>query len=131
MAALPSFHYTLRIRSDDFSDQISCDEDKNFWFRIENAGDCDTITDFFLGGFDPALAGDLLVECYRKLNRKPRVRIVFGNILSSRPSDAAAIRTASERFEDAARQLLASHGRALRSAHIERRPRDKVDLVIE
>lgn len=131
MAILPSFQYTLRVRSDGFSDQVSCDEDSRFWFRIESAGDCDTITDFFPGGFDPALSGDLLVECYRMLNRKPRVRIVFSDILSSRPSDAAAIRAASEQFGEAVRQLLASHGRALHSAHIERRPRDKIDLVIE
>jgi hypothetical protein len=121
---------TFRLRSDEFSDQVSCDQDAKFWFRLEASEDSDNITDFFLGGFDDTLAGDLLTHCYKTLGRAPKGRIVFGNILSSRPSDATTIQSARERFADYAKQLLAGYGRSLRNAHIERRIRDKVDLVI-
>lgn len=130
MPDLSAFNLTFRSRSDEFSDQISCDQDSRFWFRLEASEDSDIITDFFLGGFDTALSGDLLAHCYRTLGKTPKGRIVFGDIMSSRPVDAAIVRSAGERFADCAKQLLAGYGRSVRGVHIERRPRDKIDLVI-
>src|ERR1700761_9575571 len=105
----PFANYTFSVRLDDFSKQVSCDQDLKFWFRLEGTDKSDSITDFFLGGFDPALGGDLLILCYRVLNLEPNNRIVFRDILSSRPIDGAAIKSISTSLESYTRQLLASH----------------------
>ena len=65
--------YTFQMRQDDFSVQVSCDQDPKFWFRLEQGQGEDIITDFFLGGFDPALGGDLLNMCYKKISRSQRL----------------------------------------------------------
>ena len=121
---------TFQTRHDDFSKQVSCDQDRKFWFRLEAAQGCDTITDFFLGNFDSDVGGDLLAICYRKINRVPSGRLVFGDILSSRPSDLAAVDNAKARLEEYAKMLLAGYGRSVGNARIVPR-RDKLDLVID
>jgi hypothetical protein len=130
MSTPPPSTCTFRVRHDDFSAQVSCDQDPKFWFRLEVADDCDNITDFFLGAFDPNLGGDLLAMCYKKVVRSPRQRLVFGDILSSRPDNPAVIETAKARFEEYAKAMLASYGRSVHASHIARRGK-KVDLVID
>jgi hypothetical protein len=123
-------NYTFGAQLDDFSNQIFCDQDPKFWFRLEGTNTLDNITDFFLGGFDPALGGDLLILCYRTLNREPKDRIVFRDIFSSRSVDAATIKSVSKSLEVYAKQLLASYGRSMRRAHVDLW-RGKVNFVIE
>jgi hypothetical protein len=121
---------TFDVRHDDFSAQVSCKQDPKFWFRVELAGGEDHITDFFLGSFDPALGGDLLAMCYAKVSRVPQDRLVFDDILSSRPCDPDAIKTARGNLEAYARAMLANYGRSLRSSRIARR-RGKFDLMLD
>ena len=42
---------TFQVRHDDFSTQVSCEQDRMFWFRLEVAEGRDNITDFSLGAF--------------------------------------------------------------------------------
>jgi hypothetical protein len=121
---------TFQIRRDEFSAQVSCDQDPKFWFRLETAENRDNITDFFLGAFDPSLGGDLLATCYKKLAKKPNHKIVFGNFLPGGPSDPAAIETAKARFEGYAKTMLAVYGRSVHASHVLDR-RKKFDLVID
>src|ERR1700748_1772628 len=110
---------TFKLRSDDSSEQISCDQDPKFWFRVESFDTRDDITDFFLGRFDPALGGDLLILCYKTLDREPPNRIVFKDILSSRPFDTATIKSVSRNLEEYCRQLLESYGREIDRADVD------------
>jgi|ERR1700733_3083363 len=130
MSALPLSGWTFKVRRDQVSDQVSCDQDAKFWFRMESAEDRDNITDFSLGAFDSTLGGDLLALCYSKIAKTPNRRIVFGNFLSSGPSDASAIETAKARLEGYAKTLLAAYGRPVHTSHMLRR-REKIDLVID
>ena len=121
---------TFRARYDEFSSQVSCEQDSKFWFRLEAAEGRDNVTDFFLGAFDPGLGGDLLTMCYKKLGKIPQQRLVFGDILSSRLGDSAAVDAAKTRFEEYTKAMLAAYGRSIRASHIARR-REKWDLVID
>ena len=57
MSALPLSGWTFKVRRDQVSDQVSCDQDAKFWFRMESAEDRDNITDSSLGAFDlPSVA---------------------------------------------------------------------------
>jgi hypothetical protein len=130
MSALPRSSWTFQVRRDQVSDQVSCDQDAKFWFRVESAEDRDNITDFSLGAFDSSLGGDLLVLCYSKIAKIPSRRIVFGNFLSSGPSDPSAIERIKTRLEGYAKTLLAAYGHSVHASHVLRR-RDKIDLVID
>ena len=120
----------FNLRRDDFSAQVSCDHDPKFWFPLEVAQDGDKITDFSFGAFDPSLGGDLLTICYKKLAKIPHRCIVFGDFLSSGPSDPDAIETAKARFEGYARTMLVAYGRTIDASRVVRR-REKFDLVID
>jgi hypothetical protein len=120
---------TFRTRQDEFSTQISCDQDPKFWFRLESVEGCDTITDFVLGNFGSDVGGDLLAMCYKKINRIPPDCLVFGDILSSRPSDAVTVDNAKARLEGYVKAMLAGYGRFVRTSSIVPR-RNKLDLVI-
>ena len=122
---------TFRIRQDEFSVQVSCDQDPKFWFRLEVTAGSDHITDFFLGSFDPALAGDLLAMCYAKIGRLPQDQLVFNDILSSRQaSNPDAVTAVRANFEEYARAMLAYYGRSVRASRIVPR-RDKLDLIVD
>jgi hypothetical protein len=130
MPAFPPLSCTFQVRHDDFSVQVSCKQDTKFWFRLEQAHEQDNITDFFLGGFDPALAGDLLAMCYKSIGRPPRSRLVFGDILSSQPGNPQAVDSARLRFEEYTKAMLAHYGCSVGSANIASR-RGKFDLAID
>jgi hypothetical protein len=130
MSSLSPLLSTFRARRDDFSVQISCHQDPKFWFRLEEKQERDHISDFFLGNFDPALAGDLLAMCYQTIGRSPRARLVFSDILSSKPGDPHTIDTAKRRFEDYTKAMLAYYGCSIGSAKILPR-REKIDLIID
>lgn len=130
MPALSPFVCTFQVRRDDFSAQVSCDQDTKFWFRLEETHERDDITDFFLGGFDPALAGDLLAMCYKSIGRPPRAHLVFGDILSSQPGNPHAVDNARLRFEEYTKAMLAHYGCSVGSANIASR-RGKFDLIID
>jgi hypothetical protein len=120
---------TFQVRRDQVSYQVSCDEDAKFWFRMESAEDHDNITDFSLGAFDHSVGGDLLVLCYSKIAKTPSRRIVFGDFLSSKPSDPSAIEAAKAHLEGYAKTLLAAYGQSMHASHVLRR-REKLDLMI-
>lgn len=122
--------YTFQARRDDFSEQVSCGQDPKFWFRLEVSKDEDAITDFFLGGFDPILGGDLLTMCYKKIGREPAAHLVFRDILASRPAGPVATDTEQRRLEEYAKAMLAWRGRILGTSCIVRH-RDKLDLMID
>jgi hypothetical protein len=130
MPALSPFVCTFQVRRDDFSAQVSCDQDTKFWFRLEETHERDDITDFFLGGFDPTLAGDLLAMCYRSIGRLPHARLVFGDILSSQLGDAHAVDAVKLRFENYAKAMLRHYGCSIGSAYTVLR-RNKFALIIE
>jgi hypothetical protein len=121
---------TFQTRQDDFSAQVSCDQDPKFWFRLEESQGEDTITDFFIGGFDPSLGGDLLTMCYRKIGRTPAAHLVFRDVLASRPADPAAADAEQLRLEGYTKEMLAGQGRAIQTSHIVHR-RGKLDLMID
>ena len=121
---------TFQTRQDDFSVQVSCDQDPKFWFRLEGSQSEDIITDFFLGGFDSALGGDLLAMCYKKIGRTPAAHLVFRDILVSRPAHSAAAATEQAHLEGYTKSMLAGYGRAIRMSRIVHR-RDKLDLMID
>jgi hypothetical protein len=123
-------NYTFRIRTDDFSVQVSCDQDRRFWFRLEVATEEDRVTDFCLGAFDPDLGGDLLEVCYKMHARAPGNRIVFRDVFASRAADAATIENARASLAEHAKHLLAGHGRRLFGANIELQPGNKIDIII-
>lgn len=110
--------YTFNTRNDDFSFQVSCDQDPKFWFRLEQGANCDRITDFFLGAFDSTLGGDLLEACYKKIGHKPQRRIVFTDIVSSRTEYSSTVDKAKTHFEECARLMLANYGLLISSANI-------------
>jgi hypothetical protein len=122
--------HTFRTRQDDFSTQVSCDQDPKFWFRLEESQGGDIISDFFLGAFDPALGSDLLTVCYKKIGRTPAAHLVFRDILASRPADPAAAATEQVRLESYTKAMLADYGRAIRMSRIVPR-RGKLDLMID
>ena len=72
---------TLRTRIDDYSYQVSAEEDGRFWFRLEREDDRDIITDFFIGSAPEETAADLLADCYRTLGLTPAMVVVFRDIL--------------------------------------------------
>src|SRR5580704_12465458 len=118
MAPLSPSTWTFQVRHDDFSTQVSCDQDRMFWFRLEVAEGRDNITDFSLGAFDSSFGGDLLAACYKKAGKLPQRCIVFRDFLSSGSSDPAAIATAKTRFEEYAKVMLAAYGRSVHASHI-------------
>jgi hypothetical protein len=130
MSTLSLSTSAFQIRRDDFSAQVSSDDDPKFWFRLEEAQGGDNITDFFLGAFDPSLGGELLAICYKKAEKIPHRCIVFKDFLSTGPSDPVAIETAKARIERYAKTMLAAYGRSVRGSHVVRR-REKFDLVID
>jgi hypothetical protein len=73
----------LQSRLDDFSYQVSADNDRIFWFRLEREPDRDVITDFLLGSISENLAATALIACYGFLRLTPRKVMVFRNILPS------------------------------------------------
>jgi hypothetical protein len=121
---------TFQTRQDDFSSQVSCGQDPKFWFRLEESQGEDIITDFFLGGFDPALGGDLLTMCYKIVGRTPAPHLVFRDVLSSRPVDPAAANAEQLRLEGYTKEMLSGQGRAIRTSRIVHR-RGKLDLMID
>ena len=121
---------TFQVRHDDFSTQVSCEQDHMFWFRVEVAEGRDNITDFSLGAFDSGIGGDLLAACYKTAGKLPQRYIVFRDFLSSRSSDPEAIATAKTGFEEYTKVMLAAYGRSVHASHIVRR-REKLDLVID
>jgi hypothetical protein len=134
VATLSPSTCTFQVRHDQVSTQVSCEQDHKFWFRLEVANSRDSITDFSLGAFDSGIGGDLLALCYKKADKTPQRSIVFCDFLSSGPSDPAAITTAKTRFEEYAKVMLATYGRSVHAAHIERQlgpRREKLDLVID
>ena len=121
---------TFKVRNDDFSMQVSCDQDSMFWFRLEIAGAQDHITDFSLGAFDPALGGDLLAMCYDRIGRIPQDQLVFDDILPSGLGSADAINNTKVNFEEYARAMLSYYGRSVRASRIVPR-RGKLDLIVD
>ena len=121
---------TFKVQQDDFSIQVSCDQDPKFWFRLEIGEGQDRITDFFLGVFYPALGGDLLALCYNKIARDPQDQLVFSDILSSRLGNPNAIDATRVNFEKYAKAMLDHYGRRLRSSRVLQR-RSKFDLILD
>jgi hypothetical protein len=86
----------FRSRTDDFSHQISADNDKRFWFRVERHVDQDVITDFFLGSVPEEQASSVLLACYDHLAITPQLKVVFKDILPGQESEIATGRLTSE-----------------------------------
>lgn len=101
-----------------------------FWFRLEQEPNCDKVTDFFLGAFDPTLGGDLLEACYKKIGRNPQRCLVFVDIVSSRSEYSSTVEKARAHFESCARVMLANYGISISVSKIIER-RGKYDLAIE
>ena len=100
----------LQSRLDDFSYQVSADNDAIFWFRLEREPDRDVITDFSLGGISETLAATALIACYAFLRLTPKNIMVFRNILPSyEPLEETII---PPEALDRARHLYATAGKA-------------------
>jgi hypothetical protein len=100
----------LQSRLDDFSYQVSANNDAIFWFRLEREPDRDVITDFFLGSISETLAATALIACYGFLRLTPKNVMVFRDIL---PYDESLEKTMipSEAL-DRAQHLYATAGKA-------------------
>jgi hypothetical protein len=134
MTKLSPSTYTFKVRRDQVSTQVSCEQDHKFWFRLEVAEGRDNITDFSLGAFDSSSGGDLLAACYKEAATIPQRCIVFLDFLSSGPTDPAGIANAKTRFEEYAKVLLGTYGRFVQASRIVRQVgprREKLDLVID
>jgi hypothetical protein len=123
-------HSGLRVRRDDFSVQVSCDDDQKFWFRLESTDGADLVTDFTIGSFDSKLGGDLLAMCFDKIGRPPLSRLVFVDIVPSQRGDPIKIAEAQSCLEEYAAVTFARHNRSIKLARIEAR-QAKLDLIIE
>ncbi len=98
----------LQSRLDDFSYQVSADNDAIFWFRLEREPDRDVITDFLLGSISETLAATALIACYAFLRLTPKNVMVFRNIL---PSYESLEETMIPEALDRAQRLYATAGK--------------------
>ncbi|HVX15600.1 MAG TPA: hypothetical protein VHC22_30720 [Pirellulales bacterium] len=76
----------LQSTTDDFSYQVSAENDDRFWFRLERHADRDVVTDYCLGSVENDRAASVLLNCYQHLGLVPRKVIVFSDILASKSS---------------------------------------------
>jgi hypothetical protein len=127
--SMPFHQKAFQSHIDDFSYQVYTESDKKFWFRLVREHDQDSITDFFLGSFPRHQAGLLLTMCYRILNLKPNMIIVFKDILSGQEVNEILLGEAEQLYIEAAKSLLAEFGARNVDCYTEQ-SRGKFNLVV-
>lgn len=125
----------LQTRSDDFSYQVSAENDQRFWFRLERKLNRDVITDFNPGSLHHDDAGAALTMCYEHLGLRPQQTVVFRDIMSSadanhsQPTFARPLDDVLDSYVGWGKALLNHFGNSDVDERVERR-RQKLDLIL-
>lgn len=126
----------LHSRIDEFSYQVSAENDRMFWFRLERRPDRDVITDFSVGTVARLRAASALRLCYSHLGLAPRQVIVFQDILACKTASedeaaaSKALRNARRLYGACGRAALISAGVIKVEESLQRRE-GKYDLVLQ
>lgn len=122
---------TLQKTTDDFSYQVSAQDDRRFWFRLERQPDRDIITDYFVGSLPHEEAVSLFTECYRLLGLAPQNVIVFRDILPTRKlKDVfAELGQARDLYGACGKTTLTSFGAGRVKEKLQKEP-DRYNLVL-